>query len=31
MLIGELSEQLNLSRDTIRFYEKLDLIRPLTK
>ena len=31
MLIGELSEQLNLSRDTIRFYEKLDLIRPLTR
>lgn len=31
MLIGELSEQLNLSRDTIHFYEKLDLIRPLTR
>ena len=31
MLICELSEQLNLSRDTIRFYEKLDLIRPLTR
>lgn len=31
MLIGELSELLNLSRDTIRFYEKLDLIRPLTR
>ncbi|MFW1994081.1 MerR family transcriptional regulator [Acinetobacter guillouiae] len=31
MLISELSEQLNLSRDTIRFYEKLDLIRPLTR
>lgn len=31
MLIGELSKHLNLSRDTIRFYEKLDLIQPLIR
>lgn len=31
MLIGELSKYLNLSRDTIRFYEKLDLIQPLIR
>ncbi|MBW8888547.1 MAG: MerR family DNA-binding protein [Fibrobacteres bacterium] len=28
MLIGELSKRTGLSRDTIRFYEKEDLIRP---
>mgnify|MGYP003334235154 CR=1 FL=1 len=31
MLIRELSKHLNLSRDTIRFYEKLDLIHPLIR
>lgn len=31
MLIGELSKYLNVSRDTIRFYEKLDLIQPLIR
>lgn len=31
MLIGELSKHLQLSRDTIRFYEKLDLIQPLVR
>ena len=31
MLIGELSKYLDLSRDTIRFYEKLDLIQPLIR
>ena len=31
MLIGELSQQVNLSRDTIRFYEKMELIQPLVR
>ena len=31
MLIGELSQQMNLSRDTIRFYEKMKLIQPLVR
>ncbi|MFU9046427.1 MerR family transcriptional regulator [Acinetobacter tibetensis] len=31
MLIGELSQQVNLSRDTIRFYEKMALIQPLVR
>ena len=31
MLIGELSQQMNLSRDTIRFYEKMALIQPLVR
>lgn len=31
MLIGELSQQINLSRDTIRFYEKMELIQPLVR
>jgi DNA-binding transcriptional MerR regulator len=31
MLIGELSQQINLSRDTIRFYEKKELIQPLVR
>lgn len=31
MLIGELSQQMNLSRDTIRFYEKMELIQPLVR
>lgn len=31
MLIGELSKQINLSRDTIRFYEKMQLIQPLVR
>lgn len=31
MLIGELSQQVNLSRDTIRFYEKMKLIQPLVR
>ena len=31
MLIGALSKQLNLSRDTIRFYEKMKLIQPLVR
>lgn len=31
MLIGELSQQINLSRDTIRFYEKIELILPLVR
>lgn len=31
MLIGELSKKLSLSRDTIRFYEKLNLIQPLIR
>lgn len=31
MLIGELSKQINLSRDTIRFYEKMKLIQPLVR
>ncbi len=31
MLISELSKHLNLSRDTIRFYEKLALIHPLIR
>jgi MerR family transcriptional regulator, copper efflux regulator len=29
MLIGELSKQTGLSKDTIRFYEKLGLITPI--
>lgn len=29
MLIGELAKQVALSKDTIRFYEKLELIQPL--
>ncbi|MCE4957122.1 MerR family DNA-binding transcriptional regulator [Macrococcoides caseolyticum] len=28
MRIGELSKVLNISRDTIRYYEKLGLIKP---
>lgn len=31
MLIGELSKQSGLSRDTIRFYEKMGLIRVMPK
>ncbi|MCW8040856.1 MULTISPECIES: MerR family transcriptional regulator [Acinetobacter] len=31
MLIGELSQQMNMSRDTIRFYEKMQLIHPLIR
>ena len=31
MLIGELSQQINLSRDTIRYYEKMALIQPLVR
>lgn len=31
MLIGELSQKINLSRDTIRFYEKMKLIQPLVR
>lgn len=31
MLIGELSLQINLSRDTIRYYEKMQLIQPLLR
>lgn len=31
MLIGELSQQINLSRDTIRFYEKMQLIQSLVR
>lgn len=31
MLIGELSKKISLSRDTIRFYEKLELIQPLVR
>ena len=31
MLIGELSQQMNMSRDTIRFYEKMQLIHPLVR
>lgn len=30
MLIGELAKQANLSRDTIRFYEKMQLIQSMT-
>ncbi|MBC69454.1 MULTISPECIES: MerR family DNA-binding protein [Acinetobacter] len=31
MLIGELVKQTNLSRDTIRFYEKMQLIHSITR
>lgn len=31
MLIGELSQLINLSRDTIRFYERMELIQPLVR
>ncbi len=31
MLIGKLSQQINMSRDTIRFYEKMKLIQPLVR
>ena len=31
MLIGELSRQINLSRDTIRFYEKMELIQSFVR
>jgi DNA-binding transcriptional MerR regulator len=31
MLVGELAQRTNLSRDTIRFYEKLQLIKPLIR
>lgn len=31
MLVGELAQHINLSRDTIRFYEKLQLIKPLIR
>ncbi len=31
MLVGELAQHTNLSRDTIRFYEKLQLIKPLIR
>lgn len=31
MLIGELSQRVNLSRDTIRFYEKTKLIQSLVR
>ena len=31
MLIGELSQQINMSRDTIRFYEKMQLIQSITR
>jgi len=31
MLIGELSQQMNMSRDTIRFYEKMQLIHSLVR
>ncbi len=31
MLIGELAKQVGLSKDTIRFYEKLELIQPLIR
>ena len=31
MLIGELSQQMNMSRDTIRFYEKMQLIQSITR
>ncbi|MFI8033943.1 MerR family transcriptional regulator [Acinetobacter sp. ABJ_C3_5] len=30
MLIGQLAKQANLSRDTIRFYEKMQLIQSMT-
>lgn len=30
MLIGALVKQTNLSRDTIRFYEKIGLIQSIT-
>lgn len=31
MLIGQLSKQTELSRDTIRFYEKMQLIQSITR
>ena len=31
MLIGELAKQTDLSRDTIRFYEKMQLIHSITR
>ncbi|MDH0029887.1 MULTISPECIES: MerR family transcriptional regulator [unclassified Acinetobacter] len=31
MLIGELAKQAQLSRDTIRFYEKMQLIQSITR
>lgn len=31
MLIGELSRRINLSRDTIRFYEKMELIQSVLR
>jgi len=30
MLIGQLAKQTDLSRDTIRFYEKMQLIQSIT-
>ena len=30
MLIGQLAKQTELSRDTIRFYEKMQLIQSIT-